>query len=82
MGESFSCSECGKCFTWKSTVHKHQRIHTVEMPFSCSECVKCFNQKANLDSHRRIHTGENTAQLVSVKARKSLAVQLKTPPLT
>ncbi|XP_073411680.1 uncharacterized protein [Dendrobates tinctorius] len=56
--KSFSCSECGKYFTWKSHFIKHQRIHTGEKPFSCSECGKCFHQKSQLVSHQRTHTGE------------------------
>ncbi|XP_069605970.1 zinc finger protein 300-like isoform X2 [Ranitomeya imitator] len=54
----FSCSECGKYFTWKSHFVTHQRIHTGAKPFSCSECEKCFKQKSALDIHQRTHTGE------------------------
>ncbi|XP_077112637.1 uncharacterized protein LOC143767956 isoform X2 [Ranitomeya variabilis] len=54
----FSCSECGKCFRWKSDLVNHHRTHTGENPFSCSECGKCYKWKVLLVSHQRTHTGE------------------------
>ncbi|XP_073408655.1 uncharacterized protein [Dendrobates tinctorius] len=52
----YSCSECGKCFDWKSKLIKHKKTHTGEKPFSCKECEKCFTEKSDLFRHQRIHT--------------------------
>ncbi|XP_073420666.1 uncharacterized protein [Dendrobates tinctorius] len=56
--KSFSYSDCGKYFTWKSHFVNHMRIHTGEKPFSCSKCEKCFARKSHFVTHHRTHTGE------------------------
>ncbi|CAN2390416.1 hypothetical protein PRIEUP_LOCUS453, partial [Pristimantis euphronides] len=57
-GKPFCCSECGKCFTLKTTLVVHQSSHRGEKPYSCAECGKLFRVKSSLGRHKRIHTGE------------------------
>ncbi|PIO15458.1 hypothetical protein AB205_0067440, partial [Aquarana catesbeiana] len=54
----FSCTECGKCFNFKSHLNVHIRSHTGEKPYSCPECGKCFLVKSSLYKHQRSHRGE------------------------
>ncbi|XP_063814388.1 oocyte zinc finger protein XlCOF7.1-like [Pseudophryne corroboree] len=54
----FSCSVCGKGFTKKSSLVRHQIVHIGEKPFSCFDCRKCFARKSTLVEHQKIHTSE------------------------
>ncbi|XP_068112329.1 oocyte zinc finger protein XlCOF22-like isoform X2 [Hyperolius riggenbachi] len=54
----FSCSECGKGFSSKGSLIKHQRIHIGDRPFVCLECGKCFVHKHHLHRHQRVHSDE------------------------
>ncbi|XP_074521967.1 uncharacterized protein LOC141787458 [Halichoeres trimaculatus] len=54
----FSCSECGKSFTYRGSFSKHMLVHTTENPFKCCECGKEFSHKRHLTSHMLVHTKE------------------------
>ncbi|XP_051956005.1 zinc finger protein 184-like [Xyrauchen texanus] len=53
---TFTCSQCGKSFRYKSDLIKHMRVHTGERPYTCHECGKRFTVKAHLNRHIRVHT--------------------------
>ncbi|KAM5141344.1 oocyte zinc finger protein XlCOF8.4-like [Mantella aurantiaca] len=56
--KKFACSECGKCFTQKAHVARHEKVHLDVKPYSCSVCGRCYAHKSHLTSHLRSHTGD------------------------
>ncbi|KAM4614014.1 uncharacterized protein O3C94_022050 [Discoglossus pictus] len=56
--KTLTCTDCGKLFSEKNCLLKHQRVHTGEKPFECFQCGKCFSHKSGLVTHQKIHVGE------------------------
>eukprot|EP00063_Salmo_salar_P075676 XP_014050511.1 PREDICTED: uncharacterized protein LOC106602413 isoform X1 [Salmo salar] len=54
----FSCSFCGKAFSFPKQVEIHKRMHTGEKPFGCTQCQMRFAEACHLKRHQRVHTGE------------------------
>ena len=53
----FECNDCGKVFSFKKTLVRHQRLKTNERPFECKVCGKSFKLNVILKKHMYSHTG-------------------------
>ncbi|XP_058530788.1 zinc finger protein 550 [Ochotona princeps] len=58
----YKCKQCGKGFSRKWYLVRHQRVHTGMKPYECNACGKAFSQSSTLTRHYLIHTGEKPYQ--------------------
>jgi len=50
------CPYCGRSFSQKASMERHQRQHTGERPYQCTLCVASYTRKENLQTHMsRMH---------------------------
>ncbi|XP_069606141.1 oocyte zinc finger protein XlCOF7.1-like isoform X1 [Ranitomeya imitator] len=56
----FYCSICGQCFTKKSNLADHQKVHIGKKPYSCLDCGKYFTKKSDLAVHQKSHARKKT----------------------
>jgi len=57
---SHTCLTCGRAFSQKGNLNRHQLVHSGEKAYTCTEegCGKSFSHNNHLKAHLLTHTGE------------------------
>jgi len=56
------CPYCGRSFSQKASMERHQRQHTGERPYQCTMCNSSYTRKENLQTHMSRMHGSGTQQ--------------------
>ncbi|XP_026722881.1 zinc finger protein 135-like [Athene cunicularia] len=54
-GPEYKCGCCGKVFTCRSSLNRHQRSQTQDKLFKCQDCGKSYRQIGHLHRHQITH---------------------------
>lgn len=74
---TFTCAQCGKAFTSRRCLMKHDNFHHKGLRFPCEHCGKGFFGKDALVRHTLIHTGERPYQCDDCDKSFRSAAELK-----
>jgi len=70
------CVYCGKTFSQKGNMERHQRQHTGERPFACPHCTCSYTRKETLKVHiNQAHPVTATADSASSNKETSVETQ-------
>ncbi|KAM9837756.1 uncharacterized protein ACBR49_018387 [Aulostomus maculatus] len=73
----FTCAQCGKTFTSRRCLLKHDNFHHKGLRFPCEHCGKGFFGKDALVRHTLIHTGERPFKCDDCEKSFRSAAELK-----
>ncbi|XP_028264581.1 uncharacterized protein LOC114437847 [Parambassis ranga] len=74
---TFTCAQCGKTFTSRRCLLKHDNFHHKGLRFPCEHCGKGFFGKDALVRHTLIHTGERPFKCDDCEKSFRSAAELK-----
>ncbi|XP_077777400.1 uncharacterized protein LOC114592205 isoform X3 [Podarcis muralis] len=57
----YICTVCGRSFTRRSNLFRHQKLHTGQKSHWCAVCGQRFTRKEKLVSHQKVHKERVTA---------------------